>query len=248
MDSICQEVSRLLKAAHRILFITGAGISAGSGLPTYRGVGGLYNDEMTSDGMPIEDALSGQCLASHPEITWKYLEQIEQNCRSVSPNAGHRAIARLERWLDVVILTQNIDGLHALAGSTNIIEIHGNLGKRFCQNCGTPADADDKSMPPRCGSCGKVVRPAVVLFGERLPEAAISQLGEEMSHGFDMVFIVGTSALFPYITEPALQAMREGTPVVEINPARTHLSDLVPYYIPMPAEEALPQICPNENK
>jgi len=243
MQTIFGEIAGILRQSRRVLFITGAGISADSGLPTYRGVGGLYNDEATEDGLAIEDALSGQCLAYRPEITWKYLAQIERNCHGVAPNAAHKAIASLEKQCDVVVLTQNIDGLHIKAGSSNVIEIHGTLEERYCAHCGAEADASDRSVPPRCAKCGEIVRPRVVLFGEMLPEQAMNRLYEELSRGFDMVFIVGTTAVFPYIAEPALRAARAGVPTVEINPARTRLSDIVRYYIPARAAEALPQIC-----
>ena len=138
------EINRLasrLAAVRRVLFITGAGISADSGLPTYRGVGGLYDDDTeTEDGLSIEEALSGECLIARPEITWKYLAQIQRNCRQVEPNAAHYSIARLENDLDVTVLTQNIDGLHLRAGSTRVIEIHGSLAFRHCMQCGASAD------------------------------------------------------------------------------------------------------------
>ena len=237
-SSILQSVAAELHSARRLLFITGAGVSADSGLPTYRGVGGLYNHEATEDGMEIEDALSGDCLVTHPEITWKYLLQIRQNCQAVLPNAAHRAIAALERTHEVVVLTQNIDGLHSQAGSSRVIEIHGNQAVRYCMRCHAPADASDCSLPPRCACCGGVVRPGVVLFGESLPEAALMTLQEELDQGFDMVFVIGTTAVFPYIAAPVMQAARLGIPTVEINPARTRLSSLVRYYVPLGAVEA----------
>lgn len=242
MEETYREIAARLREARRILFITGAGISADSGLPTYRGVGGLYNDEATEDGLSIEDALSGECMSIRPEITWKYLAQVERNCHGVQPNAAHLAIAGLERRCDVVVLTQNIDGLHIKAGSSNVIEIHGTLEARYCAHCGTPADARDDRVPPRCKQCGEIVRPRVVLFGEMLPETALNRLYDELARGFDMVFVIGTTAVFPYIAEPVLRAVRAGVPTVEINPARTRLSDLVRYYIPERAAVALPEL------
>ena len=243
MDTMFGEIANRLREARRVLFITGAGISADSGLPTYRGVGGLYNDGETEEGLSIEDALSGECFAVRPDITWKYLAQIRRNCHGVRPNAAHLAIAGLERHLDVVVLTQNIDGLHVQAGSTDVIEIHGTLDDLFCPQCGAPADPDDAEVPPRCAECGEVVRPKVVLFGEALPEVAIDRLYDARSQRFDMVFVIGTTAVFPYVVEPVVQALREGTPTVEINPARTKLSEHVDYYIPLGAAEAMRAIC-----
>ena len=239
----CGAIAGVLKAARRVLFITGAGISADSGLPTYRGVGGLYNGEATEDGLEIEEALSGQCLAARPDITWKYLAQIEHNCHGVKPNAAHLAIAGLESSHSVVVLTQNIDGLHGRAGSSDTIEIHGTLKKRYCMRCGKPADTADRQVPPRCAHCGGVVRPAVVLFGEQLPAAAIERLYDELDTGFDIVFIIGTTAVFPYIAEPVLSAARKGVPTVEINPARTRLSGSVTWHLPVGAAQAMTAIC-----
>lgn len=241
--AILREIGLRLRAARRVLFITGAGISADSGLPTYRGVGGLYNGEATEDGMEIEEALSGACFAARPEITWKYLAQIERNCRNVVPNAAHRAIAALDASHDVVVLTQNIDGLHGQAGTRNLIEIHGTLAERYCSYCGTVADAADPEMPPHCRQCGKVVRPGVVLFGEMLPERALNRLYQELNAGFDMVFVIGTTAVFPYIAEPVLRAVRLGAPTVEINPARTYLSGQVSWHVAAGAAEAMDLIC-----
>ena len=239
----CGTIASTLKEAKRVLFITGAGISADSGLPTYRGVGGLYNGEATEDGLEIEEALSGECLAVRPDITWKYLTQIEHNCHGVKPNAAHDAIAALERTHQVVVLTQNIDGLHGQAGTTNLIEIHGTLDRRYCMRCGQPASLADRAVPPHCGQCGGVVRPAVVLFGEQLPSLAIERLYEELDAGFDMMFVIGTTAVFPYIAEPVLSAARKGIPTVEINPAGTRLSSYVTYHLPVGAVQAMTTIC-----
>ncbi len=243
MATALRGIGRHLRAAHRVLFVTGAGISADSGLPTYRGVGGLYNGEVTEDGMEIEEALSGHCFAMQPEITWKYLAQIEHNCHEVRPNAAHHAIASLDRSHEVVVLTQNIDGLHRQAGSKHLIEIHGTLEERYCPHCGASADAADPQVPPRCRQCGHIVRPTVVLFGEHLPDQAIERLHHELDIGFDMVFVIGTTAVFPYIAEPVLQAVRRGAPTIEINPAPTRLSERVTWHIAAGAAEAMTTIC-----
>ena len=237
-----RDIGLRLRALRRVLFITGAGISADSGLPTYRGVGGLYNDEATEDGMAIEEALSGACFAARPDITWKYLAQIEHNCRQAAPNAAHRAIAALDDSHEVVVLTQNIDGLHSQAGSRNLIEIHGTLAERYCTQCGAAADTADAAIPPRCHQCGGIVRPNVVLFGEMLPERAISRLYRELDTGFDMVFVIGTTAVFPYIAEPVLRAVQRGAPTVEINPAHTFLSNRVSWHVAAGAAEAMTAI------
>lgn len=242
-DRGLQQAADLLRGARRVLFITGAGISADSGLPTYRGVSGLYNGGKTDEGLSIEDALSGQCFAHRPEITWKYMAQIEHNCRDARPNRAHRAIAEAERrGIECVVLTQNVDSLHRQAGSRNLIEIHGTLASLHCPDCGAdyPAtDLDALGLPPRCRRCDGVVRPPIVLFGEALPLEAVEQLQDELEAGFDLLFVIGTTAVFPYIVEPVVAALRAGVPVIEINPAETQLSPHVDLRLPLGAAEAL---------
>lgn len=243
IDALLDAVADQLRHARSALFITGAGISADSGLPTYRGVGGLYDSETTEEGLRIEDALSGEVFSMRPDITWKYLIQIEENCRGAQPNAAHWAIACLERHLDrVMVFTQNVDGLHRAAGSHEIVEIHGNLQELMCTACSHEEAATDMSrreVPPLCPACGAVLRPKVVLFGEALPEDELDRFIEAFQEGFDIVFSIGTSSIFPYIVQPVVLAAASGIPTVEINPARTKLSDTVDYYLPLGAAEAM---------
>ena len=246
IEATIAAVARHLGQARRVLFITGAGISADSGLPTYRGVGGLYDSEITTEGLRIEEALSGELFALRPDITWKYLIQIEENCRGAQPNAAHRAIAMLQHHLDrVMVFTQNVDGLHRAAGSEEIVEIHGNLQGLACTVCAHEEVAGDMSgreIPPRCPACGGVLRPKVVLFGEALPEEELDRFIDAFQEGFDMVFSIGTSSIFPYIVEPVVFAASSGIPTVEINPARTQLSDIVDFYLPLGAADAMTRI------
>lgn len=236
-------VARQLARARRVLFITGAGISADSGLPTYRGVGGLYDGEATEEGLAIETALSGEMFAARPDVTWKYLAQIECACRGAQPNPAHRAIAALERALShVLVFTQNVDGLHRRAGSTNVIEIHGNLQELFCIRCDHEEKAEDlagRALPPSCPACGGILRPRVVLFGEALPAAAMERFVTALDAGMDMVFAIGTSGVFPYIAEPVAWAARAGIATVEINPLRTRLTPWVRHHLPLGAVAAM---------
>jgi NAD-dependent deacetylase len=241
---LIQRVARRLAQSKRILFITGAGISADSGLPTYRGLGGLYHDRHTEDGMPVEEALAGHTIALRPELTWKYLLEIARNCRGASPNQGHRDIAALEASHEVVVLTQNIDGFHQRAGSTAVIDIHNGMERLFCMDCGKPAslrleDIDD--LPPRC-ACGGVIRPDVVLFGEMLPVAKLERLEAELDRGFDLVFSIGTTSVFPYISRPVLMLGSQGAVTVEINPDETCISDSVDIKLAEKATKVLEDI------
>jgi len=241
-----EAVARVLAQAKSALFITGAGMSADSGLPTYRGIGGLYEERETDDGMPIEKLLSGDVLRARPELTWKYLLQIERACRGARPNAGHEILAQLDRQLErCVVFTQNVDGLHRAAGSANVIEIHGNIHELVCVRCTwheTVPDFAHLSLPPRCPACHGLVRPAVVLFGENLPAAALERFEDELERGFDVVFSIGTSSLFAYVAQPVLLARRAGIPTVEINPGETDVSDIVDHRLAVPAAQALQAI------
>ena len=245
-SSVITRIAKLLKKSKNILFITGAGISADSGLPTYRGIGGLYNDKVTEDGIPVEMALAGETLKNRPQVTWKYLLQIEKNCRNARFNRGHEVIAEMEKHFERVwVLTQNIDGFHYAAGSRNIIDIHGNMHKLACMSCGWRGAVKDYSLidiPPRCPDCAGIARPEVVFFGEMLPIDKLAVLERELTRGFDIYFSTGTSSVFPYIRQPIVAAKHLGRPTVEINPEDTEISGLVDIKLRMRAAEALDKI------
>jgi NAD-dependent deacetylase len=240
------EVVSCFRRAQSLLFVTGAGLSADSGLPTYRGIGGLYDREITEEGFAIEEALSGEMLRRRPEICWKYLLQIESACRGARPNRGHEIMAAFEREKPRVwVLTQNVDGLHRAAGSRNVIEIHGNVEVLRCTRCRYEerrADWSGLSLPPSCPDCGALVRPEVVLFGERLPSEAVRLYERELRRGFDLVVSVGTTSVFPYIAAPVIETRQFGRPTVEINPGETEVSHLVTHRVQLGAAAALEAI------
>jgi NAD-dependent deacetylase len=250
--SSIQKVANLLKQCKSILFITGSGISADSGLPTYRGIGGLYDDKLTEDGIPVEMALAGDMLATRPEVTWKYLSQIEKNCRNATFNKAHSVIAQMQEHFErVCVFTQNIDGFHQQAGSRNVIDIHGDLHRIICTVCkwtNTIKDFTEIDIPPHCPECSAIARPDVVFFGEMLPEAKLSKLQDELYAGFDIYFSIGTTSVFPYIRHPMALANHLGKPTVEINPGETEISDWVTVKIPLGAAEALDAIWKEFNK
>jgi NAD-dependent deacetylase len=242
-----ERVVELLRPARRLLFITGAGLSADSGLPTYRGVGGLYAGGRTTPyGVPVEEVLSGDMMTARPEITWQYILELERPARQAVPNRGHEVIAEMGSRFDAVwTLTQNVDGLHRRAGSRQVLEIHGDLHDLACTQCDyaeSVLDYDGLSVPPRCPRCEGMVRPGVVLFGEELPETKLVKLRAELRAGFDVVFSIGTSSLFPYIAEPVLKARDAGIPTVEINPESTAVTRRVNFKIAGGAAESLDRI------
>lgn len=235
-----------LKNSLSILFITGAGISADSGLPTYRGIGGIYNNSMTEDGLSIEDALSINLFYEKPEITWKYISQIEQNSRNTGYNQAHSIIAETEKYFQRVwVLTQNVDGFHIDAGSKNVIEIHGNIHKIKCDNClwhKKIKDFSEITIPLKCPECKSITRPDVVLFGEMLPAKAVETLQNQLETGFDICFTIGTTSVFPYVQQPVYLLKMNKKITVEINPDRTEISEIADIKIPLGAKEAMQKI------
>ncbi len=237
-----EAVAAALRDADSALFITGAGMSADSGLPTYRGIGGLYNRD-TEEGIPIEVALSGEVFRARPELTWKYLHELRAASAGAEPNEGHRVLARLEAHIPrVCVLTQNVDGFHQRAGSTNIIAIHGRGGTLICTACDWRTEGSEgETLPalPRCPRCGAVARPEVVLFGEWLPERALEAYQQQLALGFDVIVSIGTTSVFPYIAGPVVLGAQRGAVTVEINPGDTEVSELVRWRLRTGAAEAL---------
>lgn len=245
-DSL-EAAAAVLRGARRVLAITGAGISADSGLPTYRGVGGLYEDAATEDAMPIEEALSGAVFQRDPALTWKHIFRIESACRGAGPNAGHRALALLqERFESLYVITQNVDGFHRRAGSDPVVEMHGNIDELYCTVCGRREAVADFShidtLPPHCSECGGVVRPNVVLFGEALPPAALAGYERALADAPDAVLSIGTTAVFPYIAGPVFDAAQRGAATLEINPGDSEVSGIVDIRVRERAADALPAL------
>ncbi|MBL8437185.1 MAG: NAD-dependent deacylase [Zoogloeaceae bacterium] len=242
-EATLDRLSDICRHARAMLFVTGAGVSVDSGLPTYRGIGGLYERRLTPEGLSIEEALSGATWNARPDLTWKYLAEIEATCRGAQPNAAHLAMAELERLHpDSVVFTQNVDGLHRQAGSQAVIEIHGSLHRLRCVECGRSRlvpDFGGLALPPQCPACGGLVRPDVVLFGEALPERGLREFERAWNRGFDVVFSVGTTSVFAYIAAPVVWARQQGICTVEINPGRTQVSDLVDIRVRAGAAEAM---------
>lgn len=247
-EAAIQEIAQIMRESNRLLFITGSGISVDSGLPTYRGIGGLYEGKCTEDGISIEESLSGEMLENNPEITWKHLWEIAHGCRGAKPNRCHEILAKIGQRVDETwILTQNVDSLHRAAGSRHLIEIHGRADATHCMVCGKSADsesllasrmAEDRSVP-FCAVCGGVLRPDVVLFGEPLPPKAMHDLEELARTGVDLVMSLGTSSLFPYITAPMQLAHQLGIPTVEVNLQTTDASEFAQYRLEMDCKDAL---------
>lgn len=213
-----------------VVVLTGAGVSADSGIPTFRGEGGLWRNYRA------EDLATPQAFARNPQLVWEWYEWRRSLVRSAEPNAAHRAIASLPSAL---VVTQNVDGLHARAGSRDIIELHGNLFRTRCLDEGTIRDAHDAfaGLPPRC-ECGALLRPDVVWFGEMLPQGAFERAGRAV-HDADLLLVIGTSGIvFP---AAGLVSLHAGLSI-EINPQLSAVSSACTFAIPAKAAEATPQI------
>jgi NAD-dependent deacetylase len=246
MNNNFAEVGRLLKNSKRVLFITGAGVSAESQIPTFRGATAAFADGMTEDGVSFEEVLSGTTFIRNPGLSWKYFHRLELSMRGKLPNAAHLAMAALQTpQRHVCVATQNIDGLHQRAGSGTVLELHGNLLRVICTQCEYSALLDNfESMPPLplCPKCRAVLRPDIVLYEEHLPGGVLEAFEHEQETGFDLAFSVGTTSLFYYVTQPIVVAARRKVPVVEINPDETPISDLADFRITKPAGQTLQQL------
>jgi NAD-dependent deacetylase len=234
--SIPAEILARLGRAQRWFVLTGAGISAESGVPTFRGSGGLW------EGQRAEELATPEGFRADPARVWRWYRWRRSVVSGVAPNAGHRALAALERAVPSFCLaTQNVDGLHARAGSRRLLELHGNIHRSKCWNrCGRETAEQPEAEVPSC-ACGGMLRPDVVWFGEPLPEPVLRQAFEEASR-CDACLVVGTSAVvYPAAALPA-QARRAGATLLEINPDETPLSAACQLVFRGPAGEVLPSL------
>jgi NAD-dependent deacetylase len=225
-------VGALLTQVRSALFITGPGLTTESGLPHYRGIPGLVR-KTASDGRLIETALSLDALQRKPRLTWRYLLEIDRQICAARPSRGHEVLAGLERSLErATIMTVNVDRLHQRAGSRSVIEMHGALHDLLCPCCEISTRHEAYAglpLPPSCATCGSVLRPDMPLFGEPLPSDAFTRLQAELEIGFDIVFAIGVTTMFPYLARPILLAKQEGTPTVEIGETATDVSEIVDF-------------------
>ncbi len=229
-----------LAQAQHVAVLTGAGISAESGIPTFRdaqmGLWARYDPQ---------ELATPWALRQNPGLVWSWYEWRRSLVRQAKPNPGHRALVELESLVPrFTLITQNVDGLHQAAGSRNVIELHGNIMRTRCADCGRPVtswDPPPEGQAPACPHCRGVLRPDVVFFGEPLPADALER-ALEAAMQCDVMLVVGTSA----VVEPAASlpryALQAGATVVEVNPQETPLSPLVHYRLAEPAGRVLPAL------
>jgi NAD-dependent deacetylase len=230
----------LLRRAERVAVLTGAGISAESGIPTFRDAGGLWA------GHVIEDVATPSAFRRDPKLVWEFYNERRAKLRSVVPNPGHLALVRLEERLGpgrFAVITQNVDGLHRLAGSRTIHELHGNLARTRCTGCGRIEDRGLEPLGdlPKCPQCSALLRPDIVWFHELLPtgpwEAAETAVAKS-----DLLIVVGTSAIVHPAAGLIQTAKTLGRPVVECNTQATAASSLADVVLVGKSGEILPQL------
>lgn len=228
-----------LPCAESVVAFTGAGISAESGLPTFRGDDGIWKK------FKPEELANFDAFMENPALVWDWYNHRKQLIASIQPNPAHYALASMERYHKTFsVITQNIDNLHRRAGSRNVNELHGNVERNYCTGCGKHYSNDyitGQPGVPRCSACGSLIRPDVVWFGELLPEdewnASVESAGRS-----DVFLSIGTSAVvFPAASLITI-AKRSGAYIVEINVERTEFSHLADEVLLGKAGDILPQL------
>ena len=233
-----QAVREWLRNASSIAVLTGAGVSAESGVPTFRGNNGLWRQYRA------EDLATPGAFARDPKLVWEWYDWRRSLIAEAKPNPGHYALAEAEtRAQKFTLITQNVDGLHELAGSRNVLRLHGSIWMLRCVDCGREREdrrARLPEIPPRC-ECGGLLRPGVVWFGEALP-VPVWQEAEKAARSAELFLLIGTSAMVYPAAGLATIAKSSGARVVEINIAETGFSDSIDEFLQGPSGELLPQL------
>lgn len=231
-----QQIENQLRSAKKIVFVTGAGISQESGIPTFRGKDGLWRNY---DAMKLATI---DAFCDNPKLVWEWYNERRKNIFDAEPNLGHKAIAELENFVQVQILTQNIDGLHQKAGSSNVLELHGSIVKIKCTVCDFQDEilTEFSDLPPLC-KCGNILRPNVVWFGEGLPQDVWQ---EAISHAStcDVMIIAGTSLVVSPANTLPIYAKQNNAILIEINPDETIMTSDMDLSIRSTSAVALPEI------
>ena len=221
-----------------VAVLTGAGVSAESGVPTFRGERGLWRS------FRPEQLATPEAFRRDPALVWEWYDWRRGLIGACAPNAAHETLAEMEALLpDFTLITQNVDGLHQTAGSRNVLELHGNIWRTRCTRCERTSEDHRVPLPeisPRCSQCGALLRPDVVWFGESLPSQVLEAAWTAAAR-CRLMLVVGTSALVQPAASLPLVALRHGARLVEINPAETPLSPRAHEILRGPAAEVLPR-------
>lgn len=237
-SSPSENLKRLFSSADKVCVLTGAGVSAESGIPTFRGGGGAA----VWKGMPFSLISSVEMVERDLDEVWAWFDYRRDVIKYKKPNAAHLSLAEWQnRFEDFTLVTQNIDGLHTMAGSRDVIELHGNIQRARCLRCETRFDLDKEKAheSDECLKCGARVRPDVILFGEMLPMGAFEKASQKAGD-CELFFVIGTSALvYPAAALPEI-AKDNGAYLVEVNPETTPLSYLCDEVLQGKAGEIIP--------
>lgn len=230
------QIADKLRESEKIIFVTGAGISQESGIPTFRGKDGMWRKY---DPMKLATI---DAFYENPKLVWEWYEERRKNILAAKPNAGHHAIADLEKKRQVHVLTQNIDGLHQRAGSKSVYELHGSIITIKCTSCDFKDEISSSfsELPPLC-KCGNMLRPDVVWFGESLPQD-VWQAAIAHASSCDTMIVVGTSLAVSPANLLPVYAKQNGAMVVEINPEDTTMSESMDLSIRASAAKTLPEL------
>ncbi len=220
-----EEVKERLLSAGNVVVLTGAGVSAESGVPTFRGSGGLWQNYRA------EELATPEAFQRDPALVWKWYAWRREKLKGLEPNPAHKAIAAMEGvHKGFTLITQNVDGLHAMAGSREIVELHGNIWRTRCIGCLEVRETRElpKDTLPHCAKdeCGALLRPDIVWFGEALDERILMRALNAVDEA-DIVIVAGTSAVVQPAASFAMRAKEKGAFVVEVNPSETPVSDYV---------------------
>jgi NAD-dependent deacetylase len=225
-----------LASARKVVVLTGAGVSAESGVPTFRGEDGLWKK------FRPEELANFDAFMQNPKLVWEWYAFRKTIIASIEPNPGHYALADMEQiFPEFVLITQNVDGLHRRAGSRNILELHGNIMRNRCLKCETITESDELQFQegiPYC-QCGGMLRPDVVWFGEMLPHRVL-QAAFEAAETCDVFFSVGTSAVVHPAASLPLIARQNGAYIIEVNPEMTPVTDFADEFLQGASGEILP--------
>jgi NAD-dependent deacetylase len=219
---IDKSIIKKLKDSKSVVFFTGAGISAESGIPTFRGKDGIWNK------LKPEELANFNAFLKNPELVWEWYKHRKQIIRESKPNKGHLAIAKAQNiFPKVTVITQNIDNLHRRAGSKTVYELHGNIERNYCIKCKAfyNEELNFNLGIPKC-KCGGLIRPDVVWFGEYLPEAQF-RASEKEAENCDIFSIVGTSAVVYPAASLIYSAKQSGAYLIEVNVEETEISGIV---------------------
>jgi NAD-dependent deacetylase len=238
MEQQIKALREALVKAERVAALTGAGISAESGVPTFRGAGGLWRN------YNVMELATPHAFARDPKLVWEFYNWRRNLITGLTINPGHKALVDLETRLShFTLITQNVDGLHLKAGSKNLLEIHGNLWKVRCTKCHTVTlDMSSNMGPlPKCQECGGLLRPHVVWFGESLDFALLNR-AIEAARSCQVMLVIGTSAIVQPAASLALEAKEAGAVVAEINLEETPNSEMMDFVLPGKSGEILPKL------